>query len=572
MTRRPAPDDFRDATWEQILPRYEDLAARSLTPGDDAAIESWLADWSALESALGEAATLARIAYGADTGNPEKEAANRRFSSEIGPRADEQGVRLANKLLDTGYARDDLATTLRRFRTDRDIFREVNVPLQEQLQDTNAQYQKLTGGMTAEWDGQEIPLPRLAPYLQSPDRAVRERAFRLGFAPYIAEHDVLAELFDQQLALRQQVARNAGFANYRDYVFEAKHRYDYTPADCAAFHDAVAETFVPALRNRREERRRQMGLDTLKPWDTEPDPLGRPALTPYQTIDDLTGGASKVFARVDPTLGGYFGTMRDESLLDLESRRGKRPGGFCATLSYRQRPFIFMNAAGVARDVRTLLHESGHAFHSFEASALPFVFQRHPGSEMAEVASMSMELLAAPYLPASDGGFYDGADYARARVEHLEGIVALLPWVATVDAFQQWLYTDPAGADRDARDAKWIEIWSRFDPVVDWTGAEAERVARWYKQLHIFLYPFYYIEYGIAQLGALQVWRNSLQDQARAVADYRAALALGGSRPLPELFRVAGARLIFDQQGLAELAALIEDQIVAFAAGERTSG
>jgi oligoendopeptidase F len=220
-----------------------------------------------------------------------------------------------------------------------------------------------------------------------------------------------------------------------------------------------------------------------------------------------------------------------------------------------------MNAAGVGSDVRTLLHEAGHAFHGFASSDLPFVYQRMYGSEMAEVASMSMELLSSPYLRKQDGGYYDDADYARARTEHLEGIISLLTWVATVDAFQQWLYTDPAATDRDARDAKWLETWARFDPNTDWTGLEQERTARWYKQLHIFLYPFYYIEYAIAQLGALQVWRNALQDQAQAVEDYRNALALGGSRPLPELFGTAGARLIFDEAGMAELVILIEGEL-----------
>ena len=275
----------------------------------------------------------------------------------------------------------------------------------------------------------------------------------------------------------------------------------------------------------------------------------------------LNATTQDIFAKVDPLLGEQFGIMRDEDLLDLESRKGKRPGGFCTSFPYRKRPFIFMNAAGTGGDVRTLLHEAGHAFHGFASSNLPFVYQRQYGSEMAEVASMSMELLASPYLRKEDGGYYDDADYTRARVEHLDGVLSIFAWVATVDAFQQWLYTDPAAKDRDARDAKWLETWSRFDPGVNWDGLTPERTARWHKQLHIFLYPFYYIEYAIAQLGALQIWRNALQDQEKAVADYRAALALGGSRPLPDLFGRAGARLIFDAEGMADLVSLIEGQI-----------
>ena len=562
-TRTPTPDQFTNATWDDIRPLYDELAERPLTAGDTAAIESWLAEWSALESALQEASSLASIAYSVDTTDPAKEAAYLRFSGEIGPKRGEQQVRLANRLLDTGYNRDDLATTIRRFTTDRDIFREENVPLQQQLQGLNARYQKLTGGMSVEWEGEQIPLPRLGPHLLNPDREVRERAWRLQFAPYIQERETLADIFDEQMDLRQRVARNAGFANYRDYIFAEKHRYDYTPADCVEFHDAVAATFVPALARRHERRKQQMGLDALRPWDIGPDPFGRPALRPYDGIDALTGDAETIFTKVNPVFGDYFGTMRREGLLDLESRQGKRPGGYCTGLPYRGRPFIFMNASGIASDVRTLLHEAGHAFHGFEAFALPYIFQRHPGSEMAEVASMAMELLSAPYLRQEDGGYYSDEDYRRARIEHIEGILAILPWVATVDAFQHWLYTDEAAVDRDVRDAKWLEVWSRFDPSTDWSGLKAERVARWYKQLHIFLYPFYYIEYGIAQLGALQVWRNSLADQAAAVTAYREALALGGSRPLPELFASAGARLVFDEPGMAELVSLLEEQLSA---------
>lgn len=559
----PTPDQFRDATWEDILPLYQELVNRPLGADDTAATEAWLDDWNALDVALSEAASMANVATSCDSEDPVKEAAHLRFSSEIGPRRGQQIVLLANKLLDSGYTRPDLETTLRRFRTDRDLFREENIPLQQAISRLNNEYNKLCGSMAVDWEGEEIPLPRLNPFLQDPDRDTREKAWHLQFQPYIANRDTLADIFDQQMETRQQIARNAGFANYRDYIFEDKYRYDYTPDDCFSFHDAVEKTFVPAVNRVHERRQQEMGLDALRPWDLSGDPLGRPALRPYDAIDQLTATAKSVFDKVDPKLGEQFGIMREEGLLDLDSRKGKRPGGFCTSFPWRKRPFIFMNAAGVGSDVRTLLHESGHAFHGFASSSLPFVYQRMYGSEMAEVASMSMELLSAPYLRQEDGGYYNDADDRRARIEHLQGIVSLLTWVATVDAFQHWLYTDPAANDRDARDAKWLETWARFDPHTDWSGLEPQRTARWYKQLHIFLYPFYYIEYAIAQLGALQVWRNALQDQEKAVADYRAALALGGSRPLPELFATAGARLIFDESGMAELVTLIEGELAA---------
>lgn len=557
-----SPDQFRDATWADIQPLYQELVDRDLP--DTPAIEAWLTDWNALDIALMEASAVANVEASCDSADPEKDARQLRFSGEIAPHRAQMEVLLANRLLDAGYTRDDLETTLRRFRTAREIFREENIPLQQQLSTLTNAYNRLRGSMTVHWRGEDVPTPRLNPFLQDPDRAVREDAWRIQFQPLITHRDEMAAMFDQMLELRQQVAHNAGFTNYRDYIFAEKYRFDYTPDDCTSFHAAVKETFVPALARRREILSEKLGINSLRPWDLGADPTGAAPLTPYADTEEMTATAQRIFTRVDPALGEQFGIMRDEGLLDLESRTGKRPGGFCTGFPYRKRPFIFMNASGVPSDVRTLLHESGHAFHGFATMAqLPFIHQRRYGSEMAEVASMSMELLAAPYLRKADGGYYEDADYARARTEHLESIIKLLTWVATVDAFQQWIYTDPAATDAATRDAKFVEIWSQYDPAVDWSGLEAEHVARWYQQLHIFLYPFYYIEYGIAQLGALQVWRNALDDQAVAVANYRAALALGGTKPLPELYGRAGARLMFDAAGMAELVTLIERQLAA---------
>lgn len=558
MTANPNPSTFRDATWNEIVPLYDELATAELTLDS---VDEWLERWSRLDEAILEAHNLAGIDYTADTADPAKEAAYIRFTSDIGPKLEEQQVRLSARLLDMGLERPELATTLRRFRNQRELFRAENVARSATLKQLNTEYQKITGAMTAEWDGERLPLPRLQPFLLDPQRDVRERAFRLRTKPYIEARDQLAAIFDAQFALREQIARAAGFANYRDFMHQDKHRFDYTPADCEQFHRAVEETVVPAVARGYERKARQLGLPTLRPWDTGVDAQGRPPLKPFSTATTLIERAEGIFQRVDPVLGDYFGVMAREKLLDLESRNGKAPGGYCTGLPASKRPFIFMNAAGVHGDVDTLLHEAGHAFHAFESFKLPLVWQRHPGSEMAEVASMSMELLAAPYLAREDGGYYSPEEARRARAEHLEGILRILPHIASVDAFQQWLYTSGDGHDRDARDAAWLRIRSRFEVGIDWTGLEAERTSRWYQQLHIFMYPFYYIEYGIAQLGALQVWRNALDDQAAAVAAYRRALALGGSRPLPELFAAAGARLAFDTATMAGLVGLVEDRL-----------
>jgi oligoendopeptidase F len=559
ITQLPeSPAAFRNATWDDILPYFQWLQERPL---DDDTVEAWLADWSRLVEYLFDAASRSGVDYTTDTTDPEKEATYLRFTAEIGPKADEQAVLLTRRLLENGYTRDDLETTLRRFRNQSELFREENMPLESELATLDATYQKITGAMTVEWDGEEKTIPQLQPFLQDTDRDVRERAFRAMAGPYIEARDELADLFTRQYELRQQVAANAGFANYRDYMHQAKNRFDYTPEDCQRFHAAVEETVVPAVARIHERRRAKMGLDSLRPWDLDVDPEGKPALKPFDTIDEFVERAVSIFNKVDPVLGGYFDQMAERRLLDLDSRKGKAPGGYCTAFAATGEPFIFMNSVGVAGDVRTLLHEAGHAFHVFEAYSQPLIWQRHPGQEMSEVASMSMELLTAPYLSRADGGYFEDADARRAQVEHLEGVLSLLPHIASVDAFQHWIYTSGQGADADARDAAWLDIRSRFEQGVDWSGLDAERVARWYRQLHIFIVPFYYIEYGIAQFGALQVWRNALEDPQAALDGYRKALALGATRPLPELYAAAGAKLVFDSETMGELVSLVESRI-----------
>jgi len=553
----PSPAGFAKATWEDVVPYFDDLLERPL---DTASVQGWLLAWSRLEELVTEAAALAMIAYTIDTSDSEKEKDHLRFSTEILPKMEERSVELARRFVALGHSAPDLVTTLTRFRTSIEIFREANVPIFSELEELSARYQRITGSMTVEWEGVERPLPQLQPFLKSPDREVRERAFRASTQPYIEERGALAGLFDRMFHLRQQAARNAGFANFRDYIFPAKFRFDYTPADVERFHQAVEARVAPAVERVLEQRRRRLGLDVLRPWDLAVDPYRATPLRPFETVEQFVGTAHRVFERVDPALGRQFQTMIDEGLLDLDSRKGKAPGGYCETLHFRGRPFIFMNAVGLVDDVMTLLHEAGHSFHAFASHRQPLIWQRHPGSEAAELASMSMELLAAPHL-VQPTGYFSPRDHLGAWLEHLEDVLLSLVHIASVDAFQTWIYTHPDGGDAAGRDDAWLRIRSRFERGVDWSGLETERVARWYRQLHIFMYPFYYIEYGIAQLGALQIWRNSLTDPAAAVVRYREALALGAVRSLPEMYRTAGAKLTFDADLIGELVALVEGQI-----------
>ncbi|HUQ81801.1 MAG TPA: M3 family oligoendopeptidase [Gemmatimonadaceae bacterium] len=563
ITLPDSPAAFANAGWAEISPYFEELAVAPLSRDN---VEDWLANWSRLEELVDEAGTVAMVAYTGDTADAGKEKAHLRFSTEIFPQAHEQSVRLSRRLIDLGYTRPGLETTVARFRTDAEIFREENVPLFANLEELSAQYQKIVGGLTVEWEGVTKTIPQLQPYLKERDRQLRERAWRLGNDAYLVHRDELAALFDKMFIARTKVAGNAGFPNYQEYAFKSKHRFDYTPADCTRFHEAVERTVVPAVERQLAYRKERLGLDRVRPWDLGVELERVESLRPFEDVTTFVDRAKAIFRRVDPQLGDEFELMAAEGLLDLESRKGKAPGGYCTKLSFRGKPFIFMNAVGVADDVNTLVHEAGHSFHDFAAHKQPLIWQRSPGHEAAELASMSMELLASPYLE-KPAGYYSADEARAAHIEHLEDILFSLPHIASVDAFQSWIYTSGEGHNADARDAAWLEIRSRFERGIDWSGLERERVARWYRQLHIFEYPFYYIEYGIAQMGALQVWRHSLADQAKAVRQYRSALALGGTEGLPEIYRTAGARLVFDAETMGELVALVEKRLTDLRVG-----
>jgi oligoendopeptidase F len=372
----------------------------------------------------------------------------------------------------------------------------------------------------------------------------------------LVDREALDDLFDKMKALRIEVAREAGFDDYVAYAFRNRERFDYTPADSIRFHDAVEKAVVPLAREIQREHRKNLGVPTLRPWDLSVDSLGRPPLKPFEDVAKLAEGAEAVFREVDPELGAQFAYLREHDLLDLANRKGKAPGGYQTTYEADRLPFNFMNAVGVDSDVRTLLHEGGHAFHTLASRSEPLAAYRESPLEFCEVASMSMELLGAR----GADPFYDKPQAERSYRKLLEGIVTILPWIATVDAFQHWLYNNPDHT-RDDRRAAWRGLIERFGGEVDWSGYEDARDHSWHRQLHIFLYPFYYIEYGIAQLGALQIWKRSLTDRPGAVASYRSALALGGSKPLPQLFEAAGTRFGFDEDLIAPLMAAIGDEL-----------
>ena len=391
--------------------------------------------------------------------------------------------------------------------------------------------------------------------LEEIDRSRREAAWRLVSERRLRDREPLEALYDEMVKLRTAIARNAGFKNYRDYVFRAKGRFDYTPKHCFDFHRANEKVVVPALRRRHARRKKLLGVDVLRPWDLAVDPEGRPPLRPFKTVDELVDGCSRIFRRVHPDFGKMFETIRKRGYLDLDSRKGKAPGGYQTVFTVERMPFIFTNAAGLHGDVETLLHEGGHSFHSLQCRDLEPRFNRDYPTEFAEVASMGMELLGQPYLEE----FYSGADADRARAHHLEGLLGTYPWVATIDAFQHWAYTNPSHS-RGERTAAWVDLRRRLGGAEDWTGLEELRAVNWHRQSHLFTVPFYYIEYGIAQTGALQVWRNARKDRSKSIAAYRKAEGLGWTVPLPKLFAAASLRFDFGEKTISPLIKLaLED-------------
>ncbi|MSO19343.1 MAG: M3 family oligoendopeptidase [Acidobacteria bacterium] len=554
--RRFVPQDANLGEWAQVEPLF--LALRDRSPQTPVELEQWLADYFELWAAINEEGARRHINMTLQTDDAEREAAFKHFIEEIEPK-----IKPIDQELEKAYLANPRRLELPRERyalMDRmvenhiKLFREENIPLETQDQLLGAEYQKIVGAMTVEMEGKELTLPQAGKYMDGTDRALRQQAWEKISARYLQDREALDGLYDQMIPLRHRVATNAGFDNYRDYAFEAKQRFDYTPEHCFEFHSGVERAILPLVRRIHEKRRAQMGLgkkgDALRPWDTKVDPQGRAPLRPFADAAHLVSGVADIFTRVDPELSAQFRFMAEDNLLDLESRKGKAPGGYQSTLEERRVPFIFMNAAGRDDDVRTLLHEGGHAFHAIAARDLPVLHYRHAPMEFCEVASMSMELLALPHLDA----FYKTPDeLQRARTSRLEETVSLLPWIAIIDAFQHWAYTNPTHS-RDERREAWIETYDRFSTIVDWGGYAEQRSYRWHQQLHLFEVPFYYIEYGIAQLGALQVWQRSRKDYPDAVRRYRQALSLGGSRRLPELFDAAGIRFRFDYETLAPLA------------------
>jgi oligoendopeptidase F len=564
MTLPATSEEILDWSWEDYAPHYESLAAAEL---NEDGIGDWLQRWSDLVEVLSEVGTRMHIATTVDTTDEIARDTYHKFLEDVGEPAQAAEQQLKERLLASGLEPEGFTVQLRAIRAEAELFCEANLPLFTESKKLANRYDEIIGAQSIEWDGEEKTLTQLQPVMLETDRERREAVWRLAAERRLADRDAINNIWKELLEVRCKIAANANCADFREFCWKALQRFDYSPDDCLEFHDAIADVALPAAGRLLEQRRELLNVGDLRPWDLAVDAQGRDPLTPFGNVAELEAGCERIFNAVAPELGAKFSTMREGGLLDLGNRKGKAPGGYCTEYHRQRLPFIFMNAVGVHGDVQTLLHEGGHAFHVFESARLPYAMQREVGMEFAEVASMAMELLAAPYLAKDEGGLYSKEEAARARCEHLERSLLFWPYMAVVDGFQHWAYTHPKAAAQPAKcDAAWRELWLRFHPHLDWDEFDDYIGTGWHNKLHLYHVPFYYVEYGMAQLGSVQVWSNALRNQKQAVTDYRRALALGATVTLPELYTAAGGRFAFDAETLGKAVSLIERTLGELAA------
>ena len=552
ISRSFLPPDFVVTNWESLEPFFTELLGRDISTKQK--LEQWLKDQSELEAVINEDACWRQIKMTCDTENKELEEAFNYFCMEIQPKIQPYSDALNKKLVSAPLLNEldnnKYFTYLRSIKKSIELFREENIPLQAEMSVLQQQFGQITGAMTIVVHEKEYTLQQAGKFLESPDRKLREEVYYKIQQRRLADKDKLDDLFDKLIAIRNKEAQNAGFENYRDYRFKALGRFDYTKEDCFKFHDAVKLHVLPLLNKIYQHKKQQLGVDELRPWDLEAEPAGTSPLRPFSTGDELLSKSVDCFKKLDPFFGECLEKMNSMDHLDLESRKGKAPGGYNCPLAESGAPFIFMNAAGQMHDVTTMVHEGGHAVHSFLSHHLELSgFKEYP-MEIAEVASMAMELFSMDHW---DSFFNNADDLKRARVHQLERVITIFPWIAIIDKFQHWIYENPVHTHEE-RTGAWTAILNEFkDDTIDYSGLETYRSNAWQRQLHLYEVPFYYIEYGIAQLGAIGMWMQYKKNKQDALNNYCNALSLGGTKTLPELYKTAGLEFDFSPEKIKVL-------------------
>lgn len=561
VQRNYLPENFKVEDWDSIKSYFEDLKNRDFKSKDD--FLQWLKDLNELEAALQEDLGRSYIKMTCYTNNKEYRDRFNFLITEIEPKVSPVINELNKKIVESPFLKDidiqGFEVMIRGLKTQIELFREENVPLFSKIQGLQSKYGEITGALFIKHEDQELTLPQASNYLMSNDRKVREEVFyKISEARASVEKE-LDDLFNEMIPIRQQIAENAGFKNFRDYIFKAKGRFDYSAADCKTFHNAVKKEVVPLLDELAENRKERLALDQLRPWDLKVDKLGKDALKPFDSSEDLIEKSISLFNKIDPFFGSCLSTMKKIGHLDLESRKNKAPGGYNYPLDEIGVPFIFMNATSTFRDMITLMHEGGHAIHSFLVRDYDFLSFKHPTAEVAELASMSMELLTMDHWNIF---FSSEEEFLRAKEEHLEQIIETLPWVAVIDKFQHWIYENPKHSIEERRQ-KWLEIFDEFhSDQIDYSGLDAYKRMIWQKQLHIFEVPFYYIEYAIAQLGAIGIWLNYRENKNEGLGKYKRGLALGYTKTIPEIYSETGINFNFTDEHISGLIKSIKSELV----------
>ncbi len=562
LPRHYLPKDFTVTSWEKLEPFFTELVERDIN--SKATLEQWLKDISELEAVLSEDGCWRQIKMTCDTENKKLEEDFTFFMMEIQPKAQPYADKLNKKLINSPYTKEldqkKFFTYLRTVKKNIDLFREENIPILAEINVMQQQYGVIAGKMTVEVEGKEYTLQQAAKFLENNDRKLRESVYINVGERRLKDKDSLNKLFSSLIEKRHRIAVNAGFANFRDYKFVEMGRFDYKPEDCFQFHQAVKEKIMPLVNEIYERKKKRLGVDTLRPWDLEAHPADEKTLNPFKTGEELVEKSIACFNELKPFFGDCLAKMKQMGHLDLDSRKGKAPGGYNCPLAESGAPFIFMNAAGQMDDVTTMVHEGGHAVHSFLAHDLELTsFKEYP-MEIAEVASMAMELFT---MDNWDVFFKSEDELKQAREHQLERVITIFPWIAAIDKFQHWLYENPTHTEEE-RSNKWVGTFNEFtSPVLDVSGLEEYRRYFWQKQLHLFEVPFYYIEYGIAQLGAIGLWKQFKENKEQAINNYITALAKGGTRTLPELFQLAGLRFDFSPSVVGSLMTFVHTKLSA---------
>lgn len=547
-------------SWEVIQPYYESLLNRTLETQAD--FDQWLKDRSELDAVLEEDSAWRYIKMTCDTANKEYTDRYTFFVTEIQPKMMPFEDQLNKKMMASTFSNPEGKEQAyqiyhRGVNIALQLFRKENIPLDAKLNERSQEFGAISGAQTVEHKGEQLTMQQAAQLLKEKDEDLRKSTFLKMAERRAQDKTTLDDLFNELIQLRHQVAINAGFANYRDYKFVELGRFDYTKEDCFAFHDAIKKEIVPIAKQLQQAKLNKMGLTMFKPWDLELDPDGLSPLKPFKNGAEMLDGTIELFAKIDPYFSDCLATMKTMGYLDLDSKKGKAPGGYNYPLYEIGVPFIFMNAVGSQRDLVTMVHEGGHAIHSFLSRDLELTGYKDLTSEIAELASMSMELLTMEQW----SQFYSPEDVVRAKQDHLEDLLKVLPWIAQIDEFQHWIYENPTHTVEE-RTATWKRLNQEYGTgLTDWTGYEEVRDNSWQRQMHLFEVPFYYIEYGIAQLGAIGVWKNSLVDYDKAISDYKEALKLGYTKSIPEIYATAGVEFRFDQAYIKTLADFVKERL-----------